>query len=108
MQGAKDQCVAGKVVDGHSGATESGEYRGRRFADLDAQIKAEKAAQQPRTGVVGKAQHRRPGRPRLPVAVRKEIARFAQQLKRSPWPPRFKHFQTRHSGFGSNSTPLKA
>jgi len=51
-----------------------------RFAELDAQIDAGEASRQSRPNAKRKPKRRRPG-PRLPAAVRKEIARFARELR---------------------------
>lgn len=59
----------------------SQETRDPRFAELDAQIQAERAARQRETAAKPKRHRRRPG-PALPATVRKEIARFARELKR--------------------------
>jgi hypothetical protein len=59
----------------------TGEYCNPRFAELDAQIEAGEAARQVRPGLARKAK-RRCFSPRLPAAVRKEIARFARELRK--------------------------
>lgn len=56
------------------------ESRDPRFAELDAKIDAGEAARQQRPDVVRKPKRRRSG-PRLPAVVRKEIARFARELR---------------------------
>jgi len=72
MRGTPDRFGSGDVAI---------ENRDSRFAELDAQIDAVEAARQRRPDVVRKAKRRRPS-PRLPAAVRKEIARFARELRR--------------------------
>ena len=72
MRGTLEQGGSGEVAI---------EHRDPRFAQLDAQIKAEQAVRQQKPDVGRKARRRRP-RPRLPAAVRKEIARFARELRR--------------------------
>jgi hypothetical protein len=57
------------------------ECRDSRFAELDAQIDADEAARQRRPDVARKAKRGRSG-PRLPAALRKEIAHFARELRR--------------------------
>lgn len=59
------------------------EIRDPRFAELDAQIKSEEAECQRRPDLVRQARRRRSPVPRLPAAVRKEIARFARELRRA-------------------------
>jgi hypothetical protein len=56
------------------------ENRDPRFAELDAQIEAEQATRR-QTPAPKPKRRRRPG-PRLPASVRKEIARFARELRR--------------------------
>jgi hypothetical protein len=56
------------------------EYRDPRFAELDAQIQAAKAARQQRPA--GRERKRQRACPALPREVRKEITRFARQFKR--------------------------
>jgi hypothetical protein len=56
------------------------EDRDPRFAELDAQIEAENANRQ-QQATAPKSKHRRRPGPRLPTAVRKEIARFARELR---------------------------
>jgi hypothetical protein len=55
------------------------EHRDLRFAELDAQIQAEEVARQQSRAPAPK-RRRHPG-PRLSAAVRKEIARFARELR---------------------------
>lgn len=55
------------------------ENRDPRFAELDAQIQSEKTS---RTGKFRTKPRRRRTGPRLPAAVRQEIAHFAQELTR--------------------------
>jgi hypothetical protein len=57
------------------------ESRDLRFAELDAQIEARQAARHQRTAAAKPKRVSRRG-PRLPAAVRKEIARFARELRR--------------------------
>jgi len=57
------------------------ENRDPRFAELDTQIKADQAIQERRTAPTPKRQRRR-SRPGVPAAVRKDISRCAQQLRR--------------------------
>jgi hypothetical protein len=54
------------------------EYRDPRFAELDAQIKSDVPKRQKAVASTSKV---RRSSPRLPAAVRKEITRFAQQLR---------------------------
>jgi hypothetical protein len=70
MQDTPDQVGRGDVAI---------EYRGPRFAELDAQIQAEKAARQQRPATRKRKSQR--ARPPLPREVRKEIAQCAQQLR---------------------------
>ena len=55
-----------------------------RFAELDAQIQAE--VQVRRNRPKAKPERRRRSTPRLPAALRKEIARFARELTRNHRP----------------------
>ena len=56
------------------------EFRDPRFAELDAEIKAEEAIRQARTSPKPPRQ-RRQSSPRVPATVRKEISWCAQQLR---------------------------
>jgi hypothetical protein len=63
------------------GSDSSIEPRDPRFAELDAQIKADQAIQQRRTAPKAKRQRRQAG-PRIPATVRKEVSRCARQLRK--------------------------